>query len=147
MKHSIRFAIGLVITLALVYPLLRSQRSGSRSPQVITISSGSFKKVAGGRAEIWLGQVDSFWREDLDRLVDSAQFELKCAGEVFVGFAFEDQASREICGCQVRLVQTIDKSPPSAVLEITWDESTPQSAGIDPPKRVEEDQEGMSRPR
>lgn len=91
------------------------------SPQTITMSTGSFKNVGNGRATLWLGIVDVAWREDLGGLVDSAEIELECGGQIYPRIVYEDQPTESTCGVQVRLVELFDRSPPAARLQVTWE--------------------------
>ena len=121
MVSSKRTLFGLIVFLVVcifaIYSTLRT-RTETIEPQSVTLSTGSTKRVADGRAQIWLGEVGT--HNDGARLVAAVEFELECSGTNFYGWAVGERPSDEMCGCRVRLVEILDTRPPSATLEISW---------------------------
>lgn len=123
---------GLLSGVQLLAVVVGMSAGCSRQPpqlvdsEKITLSVGESKPVAGRRAVLWLGILDSEVSEYPDDTPGSAHFELSCGGERFADVAVVDRPTREICGVRVRLVELIHTTPPAAKLEITWKrESSP----------------------
>ena len=123
---------GLLSGVQLVAVVVGMSAGCSRQPpqpvdsEKITISVGESKPVAGGRAVLWLGILDSEVSEYPEDASGSAHFELSCGGVRFADVAVVDRPTSEICGVRVRLVVLIHTTPPAAKLEITWKrESSP----------------------
>lgn len=108
----------LLLLIVLLFPILAACAS---SPQTVKMSTGRTRNVANGRAALWLGIVDVTWREDLNHLVDSAEFELSCDGVSYFRVAMEDRFTEPACSIQVRLIEVVGNSPPGARLEVVWE--------------------------
>ncbi|KGF72054.1 hypothetical protein DO97_13150 [Neosynechococcus sphagnicola sy1] len=104
----------------LVFTLFLGLVGCASSPEVVTVTTGASRRVANGRAELWLGEVSESWRDDLNGIVDSAQIELNCNGQAYPQTVFNDKPSEVTCGVQVRLVEIPQLNPPKARLEILW---------------------------
>ncbi len=94
-------------------------RSPAPSAQVLTLVTGSPRRIADGRAQIWLSRVR---RADADTSVaatDVAEVELVAAGQTERLVAVPDRESDEVFGCRVRLLETLDTHPPAARLVVT----------------------------
>lgn len=139
-KRSLFGILALVLFGFAWIPMM--QGAGSDEPEVIRLSTGGTKKVAEGRAQLWLGEIDV--RYGSEGLVDAAAYELSCDGETFRGWVTEEEATPLMRGCQLRLIEVLDTTPRSARFEVSWtDPSTPglQAAShLEPvtPVRVEE---------
>jgi len=123
-----RWLFGLVVFLALVvfavYPSVHSSRTANPAPESVTLTAGSTKRVAGGRAQLWLSEVTSEVGPG-DTAIDAVSVELSCAGETYPTSAVVSSYSEPLCGCVVRLVEVLDTRPPSARLEVIWTADRP----------------------
>jgi len=111
----------VVVAVFAVWPSLRARHDSPR-PEVVTLSTGATKRVANGRAQVWLGEIVAIPTES-GQLAEGVEFEITCGGETFFAEAITDGPGKPICGCYVRLVETLDTRPPSARLEITWSDA------------------------
>ena len=109
------------VTLIALQPGLHPDESTEIKPQLFTLTTGSARRVADGRAQLWLGAVDLEHSVAGAGVTPAARVELHCLGETYTTWATEDRPGDEVCGCRVRLVEALDTSPPSAIIEVTWD--------------------------
>jgi len=124
------------VTLFALRPGLHPDESAEIKPQLFTLTTGSARRVADGRAQLWLGAVDLEHSMAGAGVTPAARVELDCFGETYTAWATADVPSEEVCGCRVRLVEALDTSPPSAILEVIWNpdykppvQAASQSAG------------------
>jgi hypothetical protein len=127
-----RWLLGLALFLALavvsVYPSIRSSDPEYPEPETLTLTTGSTKRVAGGRAQLWLSEV-SGGLGPKGTVVDAVSVEFSCAGVSYPTWAVTSGYSEPLCGCRVRLLEVLDTRPPSARLEVIW-------TGNNPPPRL-----------
>ena len=89
--------------------------------QVVDMNTGSYRTVADGRAEIWIGVLDSQWREDIERMMDTVEIEIRCGAERRVVWVSTDKLTEQVCGVQLQLVEITTWSPPKAKIKVVWD--------------------------
>lgn len=119
-KHwLLGFAVFVALALLAVYPSIRSAEPVYPAPETVTLSTGNTKRVAGGRAQLWLSDVASSV-DPHGKAVDAASVELSCAGVSYLTSAVVTGYSEPLCGCRVRLIQVHDTRPPSATFEVIW---------------------------
>jgi hypothetical protein len=68
---------------------------------------------------LWLGTVSLEHSVPDGGVKPAARVELDCLGETYTAWATVDTPSEELCGCRVRLVEALDTTPPSAIIEVT----------------------------
>jgi hypothetical protein len=85
------------------------------------MNTGSYRTVADGRAEIWIGVFDSQWREDIERMMDTVEIEIRCGAERRVVWVSTDKLTEQVCGVQLQLVEITTWSPPKAKIEVVWE--------------------------
>lgn len=105
------------VTLIALRPELRPSESAETKPQLFTLTEGSARRVADGRARLWLDTVDRAHTVSGGAVVTAARVDLDCLGRTYTVWATA-QPGEEICGCRVRLVEAIDTTPPSATIEV-----------------------------
>jgi len=108
------------VTLLVLRPELRSNRADEIKPQVFTLTTGSTRRVADGRAQIWLGKIETEYSVPGGGVSPAVEIEVNCDGRIYRAWAVQEQTSDEFCGCRVRLVETLDTTPPTARIEIIW---------------------------
>ena len=106
------------VTLIALRPGLRPDESTQIKPQLFTLTEGSARRVADGRARLWLGAVELDHSVPGAGVTPAARVELDCLGETYTAWATPDTPSEEVCGCRVRLVEALDTTPPSAIIEV-----------------------------
>ena len=129
-RHLFGLAALIVVAALFAYPQFRDRQATDVQPELIRLTTGSTQRIADGRAQIWLGEIDA--RSDDDGMATAVAFEVVYDGQSFHGWAIEDRFSGAVGGCRVRLVRALDTVPPSAEIEVTWkDGFTPnlQAAG------------------
>lgn len=138
LKHRL-FSLTILTLVAIIaiWPSFHDNNDKPR-PEVITLSTGSTKRVANGRAQLWLGEVVSVPVSG-GRFEQGAQFEITCDGKTFYGEAISTPPKKPLCGCFVRLVEALETSPPSVRLEIRSSDTVPPnlqaaSQALRPPK-------------
>ena len=92
----------------------------SGGTQIVEMTTGSYKTVADGRAEIWVGVFDSRWREDLGRLADTVEVEIRCGEDRRVVPVAADQPTETVCGIQLQLEEITTWRPPQAKIKVAW---------------------------
>jgi len=112
-------AVFVALALAAIYPTLRSAEPVYPEPETLTLTTGSTKRVAGGRAQLWLSDVTG-GLDPRGSVIDAVSVELSCAGVSYPTWAVTSGYSEPLCGCRVRLVEVLDTRPPSARLEVIW---------------------------
>jgi hypothetical protein len=106
------------VTLIALRAELRSSESAEIKPQLFTLTEGSARRVADGRARLWLDAVDTEHGAPGTGVVPAARVEIDCLGRTYTVWATA-RVGEEFCGCRVRLVEAIDTTPPSATIEVT----------------------------
>ena len=83
----------------------------AKSPQRVTMSSGSFRTVANGRAQLHYAQWSSV-----------PEVEVLCHGERYLVDINSSQPSETVCGIRVRMISASAgfTGAPQAELEVTW---------------------------
>jgi hypothetical protein len=89
--------------------------------QIVEMTTGSFRAVADYRAEIWIGKFDSQWREDLERMMDTIEIEIRCGAESQLVAVSGDRLTEPVCGVQVQLVEITSWNPPRAKIRVVWE--------------------------
>ena len=90
--------------------------------QIVEMTTGSFRAIADYRAEIWIGAFDRQWREDLQRLMDTVEIEIRCGAESQVVWVSTDRPTEPVCGVQLQLVEITSWRPPQAKIKVVWDD-------------------------
>ena len=89
--------------------------------QIVEMTTGSYRPVGDYRAEIWIGAFDSQWREDLERMMDSVEIEIRCGAERQTVQVSGDQLTDPVCGVRVQLVEITSWNPPRAQIRVVWE--------------------------
>jgi hypothetical protein len=88
--------------------------------QIVEMTTGSFRAIADYRAEILIGAFDRQWREDLQRLMDTVEIEIRCGAERQVVWVSTDRLTEPVCGVQLQLVEITSWRPPQARIKVVW---------------------------
>jgi len=113
-------ALAAIVGITLLVVGIGSGSGDDKSvqPQVFTLITGSARRVADGRAQIWLSRVNPAHRQKNGTIGPAAEVELTSSGESVKTWAVPGALSNEVFGCRVRLMETLDTRPPSARIEV-----------------------------
>jgi len=122
---NILFGLMLFVVIGVAYVFTTDRKIDSvGGSEQLTLVTGATKRVAGGSAQIWMGEIDETHSSE-NGFEPAAEFELTCAGQSFPGWAVMSAHSEEMRGFRIRLLEQLDTSPPSARIEVTWSFTLP----------------------
>lgn len=120
LKNMLFGLCALVVLVAVGILFGNDSRTPVGGSEQVTLSTGATKRVAEGRAQLWLGEVNGAHETSDGKVKPAVEFELTCGETTQYGWAFVGESTDEICGFRVQLIEQLDTVPPSARLKVSW---------------------------